>query len=379
MKGNDNMNRNEDLYDNNFPSIRFKRKRTKYNIILFFKSISVFLIAGLFGALFSMILVDLKYSNLDKALKDSNDIIFDYTTLINDVKESLVTIASDKNYLSENRYIEGNATGVIVESNGRIATSYSKVKDMKDIYVKVPGIGVEPIKANIIVSNEDIDIAIIQIAYNGSLKPIKFASKENSGVGQRIALISNSTGSDYIDNIIPGIITSRNRSLKVNKNEYNLIELNTPITEINTGGLICNLNGELIGLASEKLNKQVDRKDMYYIADFTLLKDMESSSNKIKDILGITEGGFIEDKSLNNVIGMYVARIRKDSSAYRAGLRPTDIILEIDGYSINEINEVYRILDEKSNNDILNCKVLRAGKLVELQIQLDDIKKMATG
>ncbi|TGY40358.1 serine protease [Clostridium sartagoforme] len=375
MKYDENLNENEDLYDDNRPPIRFKRKKAKSNLIIFFKSISLFFIVGIFGALSAGILVEFKYNNLNRVLKERSNIIFDYSTLINNVKDSIVTIASDKNYLTENRYIEGNSTGIIVESNGRILTSYSKVKEMKDIYVKVPGAGNDPIKADIVVFNEDIDVAIIQIVYNGKLKPIKIASKEEKIVGGRITLISNSVGDSYVDNVIPGIITSINRSMEVNNTEYSLMEVNTPITEVNTGGLICNLKGELIGFASKKVNDAMNRKDMYYIADFTSLDDIIKSTNEIKDILGIIEGGFSENEDLDDEIGLYVIRIKKDSSSYKAGLRPTDIILEIDGHNISDINEIYGILDKKNNNDILNCKVMRSGKIIELKIQLDNIKK----
>ncbi|MDU5109815.1 MAG: S1C family serine protease [Clostridium sp.] len=375
MKYDENLNENEDLYDDNRPPIRFKRKKAKANLIIFFKSIVLFIIVGMFGALSASILVEFKYNNLNKVLQERNNIIVDYSSLINNVKDSIVTIASDKNYLMENRYIEGNSTGIIIENNGRILTSYSKVKEMKDIYVKVPGGGTDPIKADLVVFNEDIDVAIIQIVYNGKLKPIRFASKEEKIVGERIVLISNSVGDSYIDNIIPGIITSINRSIEVNNTEYSLMEVNTPITEVNTGGLICNLSGELIGFASEKVNDAMNRKDMYYIADFTSLDEIIKSTNGIKDILGIIEGGFSENEELDDAIGLYVTRIKKDSSSYKAGLRPTDIILEIDGYNISDINEIYRILDEKNNNDILKCKVMRSGKIIELEIELGNIKK----
>lgn len=371
MKNDENLNGNKVLYDDNRPSILFKRKKSKINLILFFKSITFFLIAGIFVALFVSILVEFKYSNLNDDLYGRNNIIFDYSTLMNNVKDSIVTIASDENYLKENRYIEGNSTGIIVENNGRILTSYSKVKEMKDIYVKLPGGDIDPIEADIVVFNDDIDVAIIQIDYNGELKPIKFASREGRIVGERISLISNSVGDSYIDNIIPGIITSVNRSIKINNTEYRLIEVNTPITEVNTGGLICNLRGELIGVASQKVNYVVNRKDMYYIVDFTLIDNIIESISKMKDLLGIIEGGFSGDKKINNDIGFYVARIKKDSSSYKAGLRPTDIILDIDGYNISDINEIYRILNKKNNNDILKCKVMRSGEIIELEIQLE--------
>ncbi|MDZ7543902.1 serine protease, partial [Clostridium perfringens] len=128
----------------------------------------------------------------------------------------------------------------------------SKVKDLSQIYVKLSSIDSEPISAEFIVGNEELDMAIIQVNYSNELVPIKFASKSEKFEGQKIALISNSVGDDYIDNIIPGIITSTNRNLKIKNNTYELLELNTPITPINTGGIISNLNGELIGIASYK-------------------------------------------------------------------------------------------------------------------------------
>lgn len=374
----DKLENKEKFMDENFPSIQFKRKKIKSNIKIGSKIICLFIIAGLSGVLFSNLIIEKKYKDMSNKInenieRDASSI--DYSRLAEKLRKSLVTISDSKDHLTENLYFDNNSTGIIIDNDGKILTNYSKVKDLRQIYVKLSSTGSEPISAEFIVGNEELDMAIIQVNYSDELVPIKFAPKSEKFEGQRIALISNSVGDDYIDNIIPGIITSTNRNLKIKDNTYELLELNTPITPMNTGGIISNLNGELIGIASYKITSDMKQDGLYYAIDLSSLEEIINSTNEVKDILGVLEGGFINGKDRFTVVGFYVARIERDSNSYKSGLRPTDIIFNIDGNEITSINQVSKILKNKKNGDTLNCKVMRDGEVRNLQIKLDSISQ----
>lgn len=367
------FNDKDDFINENFPSIQFKRKKAKSNIKMFSKLLGLLVVAGVSGALFSSLVIENKYNNLVAEINEKlerDTVILEYSKLIENVKQSLVTISDSEANLSENKYFDGNTTGVIIESSGKVLTNYSKIKNSNDIYVKLPSIGSKPIKASLLVGNEDIDIAIIQINCDEDLIPIKFGSKSDIDEGQRVALISNSTSSDYIDNIIPGIVTATNRSLNIKNSNYKLLEINTPITTINTGGIISNINGELIGIASYKITNDMNQNGLYYAVDLSSLEEIISSTNEIRDKLGISEGGFINGDEWPNVGGFYIAEIRQEWSSYKSGLRPTDIIFEIDGQKMTNISQIYEILKIKTPGDILKCKVMRSGEVKELEIKI---------
>ncbi|WP_352417295.1 S1C family serine protease [Clostridium tertium] len=369
----DKFNDKDEFMNENFPSIQFKRKRTKSNIKMLGKLLSLLIIAGLSGALFSSLVIESKYRDLVNELNDKlekNTITLEYSGLIEKVKQSLVTISDSEANLIPNKYFDSNTTGVIIESNGKILTNYSKIKNFKNIYVKLPSVGAKPVKAEIVVANENMDIALIQVNCDEELIPIKFVMKSDIVEGEKIFLISNSTSSDYIDNIIPGIITATNRSINTNNIKYKVLEINTPITAMNTGGIISNINGEIIGIASYKITNEMNQNGLYYALDFSSLEEVVSSTNEIKDILGISEGGFINSDKWNNVGGFYIAAINQERGSYKSGLRPTDIIFEMDGKKITSITQMSEILKNKLPGDTLKCKVMRSGEVKDLEIKI---------
>lgn len=369
----DKFNDKDEFMNENFPSIQFKRKRTKSNIKMLGKLLSLLIIAGLSGALFSILVIENKYKDLVNELNDKlekSTITLEYSGLIEKVKQSLVTISDSEVNLTKNKYFDSNTTGVIIESNGKILTNYSKIKNFKNIYVKLPSVGAKPVKAEIVVANENMDIALIQVNCDEELIPIKFVMKSDIVEGEKIFLISNSTSSDYIDNIIPGIITATNRSINTNNIKYKVLEINTPITAMNTGGIISNINGEIIGIASYKITNEMNQNGLYYALDFSSLEEVVSSTNEIKDILGISEGGFINSDKWNNVGGFYIAAINQERGSYKSGLRPTDIIFEMDGKKITSITQMSEILKNKFPGDTLKCKVMCSGEVKDLEIKI---------
>ena len=362
-----------------FPSIQFKRKRFRAIGKFLKKFTTIFLVPIIISMIIYNIYLNIIYKEIIIDMKNKlecNEIALEYSSLIDNVKNSLVTISGSTESLSKDEFIEGNVTGIIIQADGKILTNYSQIKNLDDIYVELPFVGLDPIKADIIIANEDIDIAIIQVDYDEELTPIKIANRNNTIQGERIALISNSTGSEYVDSIIPGIITSTNRRLNINEKSYDLIEVNTPVNRMNTGGVISNSKGELIGVASKKVTDDMNVSGLYYALDLSSLDKIVNNTNEIKNMLGILEGGFIENRENgDNLMGLYVARISKEASSYESGLKPTDIIFEIDDKKINSIHEVLKMLKDKKNGDNITCKVMRAGEVKEISIKLKNIKK----
>lgn len=66
----DKFNDKDEFMNENFPSIQFKRKRTKSNIKMLGKLLSLLIIAGLSGALFSILVIENKYKDLVNELND---------------------------------------------------------------------------------------------------------------------------------------------------------------------------------------------------------------------------------------------------------------------------------------------------------------------
>ena len=148
---------------NSSDRIMIKKKHKYLNIIL---GIVVFiLIAIVSGVVFSKSIIesilkeDITYMNE----KEKNSIDEVFSKGITKISHSIVTISDSVENLAVNVKAEGNVTGIIVDYQGYIVTSFEKVKGMNEILVKLPSLAKEPVKAVLIGSDEEADVAIIKI------------------------------------------------------------------------------------------------------------------------------------------------------------------------------------------------------------------------
>ena len=306
-----------------------------------------------------------------KEIKESADmVILDYTKVIKEVSQSLVSISDSEEKLTEDEYFEGNTTGIIIDSSGVILTNYSSIKEKSKIYVKLPSVAAMPIEARILVEDEDRNLAIIKIEFDGELQAIKIADPDSIKEGQGIVVLGNAIGDEYIGSSIPGIITSKNEKLNIEEGKsQSLLQINALINEKNTGGAICNSKGELVGIADLSITNERNEDGLYYGLQMEELQDMINSTNAFKRLLGIIDGGVVVDET-RDFNGFYIQELDKNGNAYLAGIKPTDIIIEIDGYEVVNVDDLIQLLQDKKKDDILHCKVLSDGEMKHVDIKI---------
>ena len=350
-----------------------KKNTTQARVKIGVKIILYLVTASFLGAIISGINVKNKYGEVMQQVKELSDnadnVILDYTKVINEVSPSLVTISDDEDKLNNNSYFDGNVTGIIIDDSGIILTNYSTIKGKSDIYVKLSSVASRPIKAQILIEDESIDLAVIKIEFDGELKPIKLADSNTIKEGQAIVVLGNAIGDEYIGSSIPGIITSKNEKWDLDGKKYSLLQISAPIDEKNTGGAICNSKGELVGIAHLSITNEKNESGLYYGLQMKELQEMINSTNRFKSLLGIVEGGIVVDKE-RGFSGFYIQELSKGGSAYMAGIKPTYIIVEIDDHEIVEADDIIVVLQDKQKDDILHCKVLSDGEMKYVDIKI---------
>ena len=364
-----------DNTQNSISNIIFEKKNnTQARVKIGAKVISYLVIASFLGSVIASINIKNKYGGviqkINEIKEDSDMVILDYTEVIKKVSPSLVSISDSEDKLVKEEYFIGNITGIIIDNSGIILTNYSGVKDKDNLYVKLSSVASTPIEAKVLIQDEDMDLAIIKIDFDGELQPIKVADSETIKEGQGIVVLGNAIGDEYIGSSIPGIITSKNEKLIISEDKSHLLlQINAPINEKNTGGAICNSKGELVGIADLRITKERNEEGLYYGLQMEEFKDMINSTNRFKDILGIREGGVVIDED-RGVRGFYIEELDRNGSAYLANIKPTDIIVEVNGYQIVNTDDLIKLLQDKKKDDILHCKVLSAGKMKNVDIRI---------
>ncbi|MBP3916836.1 S1C family serine protease [Clostridium sp.] len=351
-----------------------KKNSTKARVKFGVKIILYVVIAGFLGSILANISIRNKYGGAMqqiKEIKESADmVILDYTKVIKEVSQSLVSISDSEEKLTEDEYFEGNTTGIIIDSSGVILTNYYSIKEKSKIYVKLPSVAAMPIEARILVEDEDRNLAIIKIEFDGELQAIKIADPDSIKEGQGIVVLGNAIGDEYIGSSIPGIITSKNEKLNIEEGKsQSLLQINALINEKNTGGAICNSKGELVGIADLSITNERNEDGLYYGLQMEELQDMINSTNAFKRLLGIIDGGVVVDET-RDFNGFYIQELDKNGNAYLAGIKPTDIIIEIDGYEVVNVDDLIQLLQDKKKDDILHCKVLSDGEMKHVDIKI---------
>ena len=322
------------------------------------------------GVFFNFI-IKYKYGDVIEEAKNTkfnknNMIISDYTSVVKEVSKSLVTITGDDGETS-------SVTGVVITETGVILTNYSRIKDMKHLNVIFHNDEEGAVDGKLVLKDEEFDLALIKVDYKGDLFAIKLADEDSVMEGQGIAVLGSVySGDQKVQSIIPGIITARyskSENYDTLAEECSLLQISAPINLSNTGGPICNSNGELIGIGSLYLTEKFGSEGVYYGIELKNLENIINSTVIIKEVLGITEGGILMDIEQHQH-GFYVGQLQKDGNAYKSGIKPTNIILSIEGVNVSNINGITEMLNSKNKGDIISCEVLSDGIIKEVEIKI---------
>ncbi|MBE6661723.1 MAG: trypsin-like serine protease [Ruminococcaceae bacterium] len=151
---------------------------------------------------------------------------------------------------------EGTGSGIILTSDGYIATNYHVVENAKTIRA-ITSDG-QSYDAEFINGDELNDVAVLKVeAHN--LKAAKIGTSENSRVGDQVIAIGTPHSIDYQGTMTSGYISALNRRF-VEQNENGtvkkvlyLIQTDTSVNPGNSGGPLFNRNGEVIGIVTLKI------------------------------------------------------------------------------------------------------------------------------
>lgn len=376
-------NKGKDLHElneNNYDNIVIKKDKKKFWINSIIKLFSFIILVFLISFIaFKHYTKDLRIEEQQsKLLEKVKDGRYDITNLINSCSASIVTVGSDRKVLALGDDSDKNVTGVIIRSDGYILTSYSAIKDFPNIYVKLSINDVSPFEATLVGDNEETDIAVLKIESSG-LQSISASELEVLEVGERVATLGNVTSEEPLGFVANGIVTSPMRKITIGEEKhsdskiFSLIETNSLINSENNSGILCNYNGKVVGINSTYFSGKFAKNGVYYALDINDALRIADSIIREGDVgvsvtLGVT-GTTVADEA-HNVFGIYVEDVDKGSNAFNSGIRPTDIIVEVDGEQVRNIENLAELLKKHVVGDIIKVKVIRGESMKDISVTL---------
>ena len=253
--------------------------------------------------------------------------------------------------------------GIVISSDSTgyyILTEYSLVKNSENIQVTYYDKTVDT--AEFVAGDTTTDMAVIKTgSLNTAVVPVQFGNSDAVLKGDLLVATGKLYG--FNGTMGYGIATGVNNSVNDTDSIYRLI--NTDISGTATSnGVILNLHGEVVGIITMAYNSDnTNFITAYAINDVRNL--MQNLVNKKSmPYLGIKGQTVTDEIAATNKIpkGIYISAVETNSPAYKSGIQSGDVITQINGTGINNM-ESFMIQLEKSNpGDNVNVTIKRRGR-----------------
>lgn len=258
-------------------------------------------------------------------------------------------------------------SGAIVKESGIVLSCAHVVQNAQKIVVRLKDGRV--FKAKILFINENEDIAFLQleaIKQGETLPIVTLGDSTKVRDGEAVLALGYPEGSALVTN---GIVSSKNAPL----NGRSFIKTTADLGPGNSGGVLVNMNGEVIGIPNAILAKfQTLTKHGFAIPISIVEKHMRHMGKggvihqpwhgiTTQTILSrLQEGGF-PDLLEQNTLGTLVVDVDEKSPAYKAGLRKGDHITAVNQLSVKNHSEFNTKLDSIGVGETVDLAIVRQG------------------
>ncbi len=305
------------------------------------------------------------------------------------VYDSVVVIET---YVNGKAYASG--TGFVFKTNnnvGYIITNHHVI-DKANTF-KVTFTNNKTVEAKLTGSDEYSDIAVLTVNASDVISVCEIGSSSKMRVGDTTFAVGAPIDSSvYSWTVTRGILSGKNRLVEVsglNKNNSFIMEVlqtDAAINSGNSGGPLCNANGEVIGVTNMKLaSSQIEGMGFAIpIEDAVSYAESLISGKAIeRPYLGISLSDYYMDNTTsgggifrffsgysNIKTGVFVQTVEKDGAADKAGIEVGDNIKKVNNTEVSDVSHFKYELYKYAIGDTVTLTIERDGKEKEFKVTL---------
>lgn len=269
------------------------------------------------------------------------------------VKPSVVAITTEVvtfDFFNRPFTQQGAGSGWILDENGIIVTNNHVVEGAHSISVTLNNGSTFTVDINNVFTDRLSDLAVLKIDAQ-NLPALKIGDSSKLRVGDWVIAIGNALGQGI--RATEGIVSRKGVNMPISQGQtlYNLIETSAPINPGNSGGPLVNLAGEVIGITSAKI-ASIGVEGMGYAisteAAIPIIEALIRDGYVVRPWLGVvlyTVDPFtVLRYRLPVEEGVLITQVVSDSPAAKAGLKPGDVIVSVDGKKITTAEELIQLI-----------------------------------
>ena len=273
----------------------------------------------------------------------------------------------------------GSGTGFLIDRSGTLVTNAHVVDGADTVSVRFDD-DASAVRAEVVGTDVSTDLAVVQVSRSAlpdGVEPLTLARSSDVEVGDTAIAIGYPLGLDRT--ATSGIISGVGREIRA-PNGFSIddvIQTDAPINPGNSGGPLLDAAGRVIGVNSQIATAGAGGGNVgigFAVPSDTVrevIPKLQSGQSIERSYLGISSGPPPTGD------GAGVAEVTPGSPAQRAGIRPGDVLVTVDGEKIDEPDDVARAIADDAPGDPVQSEIRRDGRLQTVTVTLGTRPKAA--
>ncbi|MBT8314188.1 MAG: trypsin-like peptidase domain-containing protein [Maribacter sp.] len=268
----------------------------------------------------------------------------------------------------------GTGSGVIISSDGHIVTNNHVIKGASQLQVTLNNN--KTYEAELIGTDPNSDIALLKVDAERPLPYLAFGDSDNVKLGEWVLAVGNPF--NLTSTVTAGIVSAKARALM--RNDQSFIQTDAAVNPGNSGGALVNTNGDLIGI-NTAISSQTGSYVGYSFAVPSniakkVIDDIMEYGNVLKGYIGINppklSSKYAIENGLDEIEGVYIAKVQEDSGADDAELQEGDIIKRVDDINVQRFSDLTGYISTKRPGDSVDLSIERNGELMNVPVVLKE-------
>lgn len=263
-------------------------------------------------------------------------------------------------------------SGVIVDADGHIVTNHHVIAEADSVRVQLADGRVAD--AKIVGRDPDTDLALLRIGLD-KLPVMPLGRSDQLRVGDVVLAIGNPIG--LSQTVTQGIVSATGRGQLGVATFENFIQTDAPINVGNSGGALINAAGELVGINTAVIGKNLGVEGIGFAIPVNLvrgvLKEIIAKGRVVRGWIGVVPEDIDDGQARQLGLargGVVVTNLYVGSPAQAAGLRPGDLVLAVGGAAVGSSQEVLARIAQAVPGTKIELKVQRGVEVASVAVDV---------
>jgi S1-C subfamily serine protease len=267
---------------------------------------------------------------------------------------------------------QGQASGVIVDTEGYIVTNFHVIAKANPNRIKVNLPDGRSRMAEVVGDDAKNDLAVLKIDAD-DLIPAVWGDSDAVEVGELVWAIGNPFGLD--NSLTFGIVSAKARRGLTTENRYNeYLQTDAAVNPGNSGGPLVNMKGEIVGINTAIVGPTFQGISFAIPSNVArrIYERIKESGSVVNGYLGVAlaplNPQLAERLGIEQLEGALIAGVASGSPAEESGLEPGDLVVAWDGEKILDEKHLSHMVASATPDTKATLTVIRGGDEITLEV-----------